>query len=84
MPGRTDLDPNDGKSPHEQVQALIRREIARHRPIEGALQPLEILAAASVRVVEDDGAARYEVVDENGKARTHTTAAKTAGLRSPS
>ena len=80
MPGGTDLDPNDGKSPHEQVQALIRREIARHRPIEGALQPLEILAAASVRVVEDDGAARYEVVDENGKARTHDDGGEHRGL----
>ena len=80
MPGRTDLDPNDGKSPHEQVQALIRREIARHRPIEGALQPLEILAAASVRVVEDDGAARYEVVDENGRTRSHDDGGESRGL----
>src|SRR4051794_14110422 len=76
----TDLDLNDGKSPQERVQALIRREIARHRPIDGALQPLEILAAASVRVVEDDGAARYEVVDENGKARTHDRAGESRGL----
>ena len=80
MPGRTDLDLNDGKSPHEQVQALIRREIARHRPIEGALQPLEILAAASVRVVEDDGAARYEVIDENGRPRTHDEGGDPRGL----
>ena len=80
MPGGTDLDLNDGKSPHEQVQALIRREIARHRPIEGALQPLEILAAASVRVVEDDGGARYEVVDENGRARTHDDGGESRGL----
>jgi len=80
MPHRTDLDLNDGKSPHEQVQALIRREIARHRPIEGALQPLEILAAASVRVVEDDGAARYEVIDENGRPRTHDEGGDPRGL----
>src|SRR3954468_12721593 len=80
MPGGTDLDLNDGKSPHEQVQALIRREIARHGPVEGALQPLEILAAASVRVVEDDGAARYEVVDENGRARTHDDGGESRGL----
>jgi endonuclease YncB( thermonuclease family) len=80
MPAGTDLDPNDGKSPHEQVQGLIRREIARHQPIEGALQPLEILAAASVRVVEDDGAARYEVVDENGRARTRHDGGESRGL----
>ncbi|MFL5199260.1 MAG: hypothetical protein ACJ8BE_20440 [Microvirga sp.] len=80
MPGGTDLDPNDGKSPHEQVQEVIRREITGHRPIEGALQPLEILAAASVRVVEDDGAARYEVVDENGRARTHDDGGESRGL----
>jgi endonuclease YncB( thermonuclease family) len=79
MSGGTDLNLNDGKSPHAQVQALISREIARHRPIEGALQPLEILAAASVRVVEDDGAARYEVVDENGTARTHDEAGESRG-----
>jgi endonuclease YncB( thermonuclease family) len=80
MPGGTDLDPNDGKSPHEQVQALIRREIARHRPIDGALQPIEILAAGSVRVVEDDGAARYEVVDENGKDRTRDDGGEHRGI----
>ena len=80
MPGGTDLDLNDGKSPHEQVQALIRREIARHEPIEGALQPLEILAAASVRVAEDGDAARYEVVDENGRARTRDDGGDPRGL----
>src|SRR3954447_13558974 len=64
-----DLNLSDGEKPQKQIQALICAEIARHHPIRGALRPLEIIAESSVRVVENGGNARYEIIDENGVVR---------------
>jgi len=69
MDGAVDLNLSEGETPQKQIQALIRAEIARHHPIQGALRPLEIIAESSVRVVENGGRARYEIIDEDGVVR---------------
>jgi endonuclease YncB( thermonuclease family) len=69
MDGAVDLNLSDGEKPQKEVQALIRAEIARYRPSQGALHPLEIIAESSVRVVENGGSARYEIIDEDGVVR---------------
>src|SRR5215218_325519 len=69
MDGAVDLNLSEGETPQKQIQALIRAEIVRHHPIKGALRPLEIIAESSVRVVENGGRARYEIIDEDGVVR---------------
>src|SRR4051812_7142979 len=69
MDGAVDLNLSESETPQKQIQALIRAEIARHHPIKGALRPLEIIAESSVRVVENGGRARYEIIDEDGVVR---------------
>ena len=66
MDGAVDLNLSDGEKPQKQIQALIRAEIARHHPIQGAFRPLEIIAESSVRVVDNGDSARYEIIDEDG------------------
>src|SRR5215203_3912822 len=69
MDSSVDLNLSEGETPQKQIQALISAEIARHHPIKGALRPLEIIAESSVRVVENGGRARYEIIDEDGVVR---------------
>ena len=69
MDGAVDLNLSDGEKPQKQIQALIRAEIARHHPIQGAFRPLEIIAESSVRVVDNGDSARYEIIDEDGVVR---------------
>jgi endonuclease YncB( thermonuclease family) len=69
MDGAVDLNLSEGETPQKLIQALIRAEIARHHPTKGALRPLEIIAESSVRVVENGGRARYDIIDEDGVAR---------------
>lgn len=52
------------------VRDLIRTEIAKHDPIGEASLPLELIAETSVRFIETDAVARYEIVDEAGNPRT--------------
>jgi endonuclease YncB( thermonuclease family) len=69
MDGAVNLNLSDGENPQKQIQTLIRAEIAQHHPIKGALRPLEIIAESSVRVVENGGCPRYEIIDEDGVVR---------------
>ena len=69
MDGAVDLNLSDGENPQKQIQALIRAEIARYHPIKAALRPLEIIAESSVRIIENGGLARYEIIDEDGVVR---------------
>jgi endonuclease YncB( thermonuclease family) len=69
MDGAVDLNLSEGENPQKRIQALIRAEIARHHPIKGALRPLEIIAGSSMRVVENGGRPRYEIIDEDGVVR---------------
>src|SRR5215203_2220292 len=69
MDSSVDLNLSESETPQKQIQALIRAEIVRHHPIKGALRPLEIIAEGSVRVVENGGRARYEIIDEDGVVR---------------
>ncbi|MGY2047645.1 thermonuclease family protein [Methylobacterium sp. JK268] len=53
----------------EKVQALIRAEIDRQRPVDVARRTLELLAASSVRAIEAPPG--YEIVGRDGAPRTH-------------
>jgi len=71
MPGATELDLTAGKSPREALQALIQAEIKRQGAVDFANRTLGPIAEEFLRIVEIDGAARYEVIDGIGELRTH-------------
>jgi endonuclease YncB( thermonuclease family) len=56
-------------SARDQMRALIRAEIDRQRPVEGARRTLELLVEASARPSEE--APGYRVVDREGRPRHH-------------
>ncbi|RVU21168.1 thermonuclease family protein [Methylobacterium oryzihabitans] len=56
-------------SARDQMRALIRAEIDRQRPVEGARRTLELLVEASARPSEE--APGYRVVDREGRPRRH-------------
>jgi endonuclease YncB( thermonuclease family) len=57
-------------SPLEQVRETIRAELDKHRPIEVARGPLELIAESSLRYTGEDGSGRFRVVDAEGQPRT--------------
>ncbi|KMO12504.1 thermonuclease family protein [Methylobacterium platani] len=56
----------------EQLQALIRAEIDRQRPVAVARRTLELLAESATR--RHDAAPGYQIVDRDGRPRTRTVA----------
>ena len=65
------LDSAEGETPREALQALIRAEIDRRGAIDTARGPLGLIAEMSLRIVEADSSAQYEVINEKGEVRTH-------------
>ena len=62
----------------EQLQALIRAEIDRQRPVAVARRTLELLVEAAIRRL--DAPPGYQVVDRDGRPRTRTTAGEVQPL----
>ncbi len=62
----------------EQLQALIRAEIDRQRPVAVARRTLELLAESATRRL--DAAPGYQIVDRDGNPRTRTVGGETRPL----
>ncbi|MFH6785272.1 MULTISPECIES: thermonuclease family protein [Methylobacterium] len=62
----------------EQLQALIRAEIDRQRPVAVARRTLELLVESAIR--RHDAPPGYEVVDRDGRPRTRTVAGEALPL----
>ncbi len=62
----------------EQLQALIRAEIDRQRPVAVARRTLELLVEAAIRRL--DAPPGYQVVDRDGRPRTRTVAGEVQPL----
>jgi hypothetical protein len=67
----------------ERIRNEIREELAKHQPVETARMALELLAEISIRFVEEDGSARYQVLDQNGRPRTKVVDGKAVDLAIP-
>ncbi|MEH3145367.1 MAG: hypothetical protein PGN34_08460 [Methylobacterium frigidaeris] len=62
-------------SARDQMKALIRAEIDRQHPVEGARRTLELLVESSTRPIGE--APGYRVVDRDGKPRSRGEAGRT-------
>src|SRR3954469_2402858 len=67
----------------ERIRNEIREELAKHQPVETARMALELLAEISIRFVEEDGSAGYQVLDQNGRPRTKVVDGKAVDLTIP-
>src|SRR4051812_33832821 len=67
----------------ERIRDEIREELAKHKPVETARMALELLAEISIRFVEEDGSAGYQVLDQNGRPRTKVVDGKAVDLAIP-
>jgi hypothetical protein len=67
----------------ERIRNEIREELAKHKPVETARMALELLAEISIRFVEEDGSAGYQVLDQNGRPRAKVVDGKAVDLTIP-